>query len=75
MSTHNVIIYKISKIIYKYRRLFFEAKSEIYITRAAFRKDYRKIARARIARAITVVLYRQIVKRLFPALFRSHKRA
>lgn len=42
MSTLDVIIYKISKIIYKYRRLFFEAEFEIYITRAAFRKDYRK---------------------------------
>lgn len=42
MSTLNVIIYKISKIIYKYCHLFFEAKFEIYITRAAFRKDYRK---------------------------------
>ena len=42
MSTHNVIIYKISKIIYKYRSLFFEAEFEIYIMRAAFRKDYRK---------------------------------
>lgn len=42
MSTLNVIIYKISKIIYKYRPLFFEAEFEIYITRAAFRKDYRK---------------------------------
>lgn len=42
MSTHNVIIYKISKIIYKYRPLFFGAEFEIYITRAAFRKDYRK---------------------------------
>lgn len=39
MSTHNVIIYKISKIIYKYYPLFFEAEFEIYITRAAFRKD------------------------------------
>ena len=38
MSTHNVIIYKISKIIYKYCRLFFEAEFEIYITRAAFVK-------------------------------------
>ncbi len=75
MSTLNVIIYKISKIIYKYRPLFFEAEFEIYITRAAFRKDYRKITRARIARVIIVVLYRQIVKRLFSALFRSHKRA
>lgn len=75
MSTHNVIIYKISKIIYKYYPLFFEAEFEIYITRAAFRKDYRKITRARIARVIIVVLYRQIVKRLFSALFRSHKRA
>ena len=75
MSTHNVIIYKISKIIYKYRSLFFEAEFEIYITRAAFRKDYRKIARARIARVIIVVLYRRIVKGLFSALFRSHKRA
>lgn len=73
MSTLNVIIYKISKIIYKYRPLFFEAKFEIYITRAAFRKDYRKIARARIARVIIVVLSRRIVKRLFPALFRSYK--
>ena len=42
MSTHNVIIYKISKIIYKYYPLFFEAEFEIYMTRAAFRKDYRK---------------------------------
>lgn len=46
MSTPDVIIYKISKIIYKYRPLFFgaefEAEFEIYITRAAFRKDYRK---------------------------------
>ena len=73
MSTPDVIIYKISKIIYKYRPLFFEAKFEIYITRAAFRKDYRKIARARIARVIIVVLSRRIVKRLFPALFRSYK--
>lgn len=73
MSTHNVIIYKISKIIYKYYPLFFEAEFEIYITRAAFRKDYRKIARARIARVIIVVLSRRIVKRLFPALFRSYK--
>ena len=79
MSTHNVIIYKISKIIYKYRRLFFEAEFvaefDIYITRAAFRKDYRKTARARIARAIIVVLCRRIVKGLFSALFRSCKRA
>lgn len=75
MSTPDVIIYKISKIIYKYRRLFFEAEFEIYITRAAFRKDYRKTTRARIARAITVVLYRRIVKGLFSALFRSYKRS
>ncbi len=77
MSTLNVIIYKISKIIYKYRPLFFEAEFEaefeIYITRAVFRKDYRKTTRARIARAIIVVLYRQIVKRLFSAIFRSYK--
>ncbi len=73
MSTLDVIIYKISKIIYKYRRLFFEAEFEIYITRATFRKDYRKIARARIARVIIVVLYRRIVKGLFSALFRSYK--
>lgn len=73
MSTHNAIIYKISKIIYKYRLLFFEAEFEIYIARAAFRKDYRKIARARIARAITVVLYRRIVKGSFFAIFRSYK--
>lgn len=75
MSTPDVIIYKISKIIYKYRRLFFEAEFEIYITRAAFRKDYRKIARARIARVIIVVLYRRIVKGLFSAIFRSYKRS
>ena len=75
MSTHNVIIYKISKIIYKYYPLFFEAEFEIYITRAASRKDYRKIARARIARVITVVLYRRIVKGLLSALFRSYKRS
>ena len=55
MSTHNVIIYKISKIIYKYYPLFFEAEFEIYITRAASRKDYRKIARARISRPISLV--------------------
>lgn len=73
MSTHNVIIYKISKIIYKYRSLFFEAEFEIYIMRAAFRKDYRKIARARIARVIIVVLYRLIVKGSFFARFRSYK--
>lgn len=75
MSTLDVIIYKISKIIYKYRRLFFEAEFEIYITRAAFRKDYRKTTRARIARAIIVVLYRRIVKGLFSAIFRSYKRS
>lgn len=73
MSTLNVIIYKISKIIYKYRPLFIEAEFEIYITRAASRKDYRKIARARIARAIIVVLYRRIVKGSFFARFRSYK--
>lgn len=73
MSTPDVIIYKISKIIYKYRRLFFEAEFEIYILRAAFRKDYRKIARARIVRAIIVVLCRRIVKGLFSAIFRSYK--
>ncbi len=73
MSTLSVIIYKISKIIYKYRPLFFEAEFEIYITRSAFRKDYRKIARSRIARVIIVVLYRRIVKGLFPARFRSYK--
>lgn len=56
MSTLNVIIYKISKIIYKYRSLFFEAEFEIYITRAAYRKDYRKIARVRIAQVIIVVV-------------------
>lgn len=75
MSTLNVIIYKISKIIYKYRPLFFEAEFEIYITRAASRKDYRKIARARIARAIIVILCRRIVKGLFSAIFRSYKRS
>lgn len=42
MSTHNVIIYKISKIIYKYRPLFFEAEFEIYITCAAFVKIIEK---------------------------------
>lgn len=42
MSTPDVIIYKISKIIYKYRPLFFEAKFEIYITRAAFVKIIEK---------------------------------
>ena len=75
MSTHNVIIYKIPKIIYKYYPLFFEAEFEIYITRAAFRKDYRKTTRARIARAIIVVLCRRIVKGLFSALFRTYKRS
>lgn len=73
MSTHNVIIYKISKIIYKYYPLFFEAEFEIYIMRAASRKDYRKITRARIARVIIVVLYMRIVKGLFSALFRSYR--
>lgn len=73
MSTLDVIIYKISKIIYKYRSLFFEAEFEIYIMRATFRKDYRKIARARIARAIIVVLCRRIVKGSFFARFRSYK--
>lgn len=73
MSTPDVIIYKISKIIYKYRPLFFGAEFEIYITRAAFRKDYRKTARARIARAIIVVLCRRIVKGSFFARFRSYK--
>ena len=73
MSIPDVIIYKISKIIYKYRPLFFEAEFEIYITRAAFRKDYRKTARARIARAIIVVLCRRIVKGSFFARFRSYK--
>ncbi len=38
MSTPDVIIYKISKIIYKYHPLFFKAEFEIYITRAAFVK-------------------------------------
>lgn len=75
MSTRNVIIYKISKIIYKYRPLFFEAEFEIYITRAASRKDYRKTTRARIARAIIVVLCRRIVKGSFFARFRSYKRS
>ena len=75
MSTPDVIIYKISKIIYKYRRLFFEAEFEIYITRAAFRKDYRKTTRARIAQAIIVILCRRIVKGLFSAIFRSYKRS
>lgn len=75
MSTLDVIIYKISKIIYKYRSLFFEAEFEIYITRAAFRKDYRKITRARIARFIIVILCRRIVKGLFSAIFRSYKRS
>lgn len=42
MSTPDVIIYKISKIIYKYRPLFFEAEFEIYITRAAFVKIIEK---------------------------------
>lgn len=42
MSTLDVIIYKISKIIYKYHPLFFEAEFEIYITRAAFVKIIEK---------------------------------
>lgn len=42
MSTPDVIIYKISKIIYKYCPLFFESKFEIYITRAAFVKIIEK---------------------------------
>lgn len=76
MSTPDVIIYKISKIIYKYRPLFFgaefEAEFEIYITRAAFRKDYRKTARARIARAIIVILCRRIVKGYADGLLKDY---
>lgn len=73
MSTPYVIIYKISKIIYKYRPLFFgakfEAEFEIYITRAAFRKDYRKPARARIARVIIVFYTGGLLKDYFPPYF------
>lgn len=73
MSTHNVIIYKISKIIYKYHPLFFgaefEAEFEIYITRAAFRKDYRKQP-VRVSPGLLSLFYTGgLLKDYFPPYF------
>lgn len=69
MSTLNVIIYKISKIIYKYRPLFFEAEFEIYITRAAFRKDYRKQP-VRVSPGLLSLFYADgLLKDYFPPYF------
>lgn len=69
MSTLNVIIYKISKIIYKYCHLFFEAKFEIYITRAAFRKDYRKQP-VRVSPGLLSLFYADgLLKDYFPPYF------
>ena len=73
MSTPDVIIYKISKIIYKYRPLFFgaefEAEFEIYITRAAFRKDYRKQP-VRVSPGLLSLFYADgLLKDYFPPYF------
>ena len=69
MSTLDVIIYKISKIIYKYRPLFFEAEFEIYITRAAFRKDYRKQP-VRVSPGLLSLFYADgLLKDYFPPYF------
>ena len=69
MSTPDVIIYKISKIIYKYRRLFFESEFEIYITRAAFRKDYRKQP-VRVSPGLLSLFYTDgLLKYYFPPYF------
>ena len=73
MSTPDVIIYKISKIIYKYRPLFFgaefEAEFEIYITRAAFRKDYRKQP-GRVSPGLLSLFYTcGLLKYYFPPYF------
>ena len=69
MSTLDVIIYKIYKIIYKYRSLFFETKFEIYITRAAFRKDYRKQP-VRVSPGLLSLFYADgLLKDYFPPYF------
>lgn len=69
MSTPDVIIYKISKIIYKYRPLFFGAEFEIYITRAAFRKDYRKQP-VRVSPGLLSLFYADgLLKDYFPPYF------
>lgn len=69
MSTPDVIIYKISKIIYKYHPLFFEAEFEIYITRAAFRKDYRKQP-VRVSPGLLSLFYADgLLKDYFPPYF------
>ena len=69
MSTHNVIIYKISKIIYKYRSLFFEAEFEIYITRAAFVKIIEKQP-VRVSPGLLSLFYADgLLKDYFPPYF------
>lgn len=69
MSTLNVIIYKISKIIYKYYPLFFGAEFEIYITSAAFRKDYRKQP-VRVSPGLLSLFYADgLLKDYFPSYF------
>lgn len=69
MSTPDVIIYKISKIIYKYRRLFFEAEFEIYITRAAFVKIIEKQP-VRVSPGLLSLFYADgLLKDYFPPYF------
>lgn len=69
MSTLNVIIYKISKIIYKYRPLFFEAEFEIYITRAAFVKIIEKQP-VRVSPGLLSLFYADgLLKDYFPPYF------
>lgn len=69
MSTHNVIIYKISKIIYKYRPLFFEAEFEIYIMRAAFVKIIEKQP-VRVSPGLLSLFYADgLLKDYFPPYF------
>ncbi len=69
MSTLNVIIYKISKIIYKYRPLFFEAEFEIYITRAAFVKIIEKQP-VRVSPGLLSLFYTGgLLKDYFPPYF------
>ena len=63
------IIDKISKIIYKYYPLFFEAEFEIYMTRAAFRKDYRKQP-VRVSPGLLSLFYADgLLKDYFPPYF------
>ena len=69
MSTLDVIIYKIYKIIYKYRSLFFEAKFEIYITRAAFVKIIEKQP-VRVSPGLLSLFYTGgLLKDYFPPYF------